>query len=335
MNYIYQGYDTPELVAKVEAASSQEKLLLREMFFKFGVKVFDVREPHFQQAPSEFFLCDGVSGIEVGNVSVTGSDSSPEFCFYAEHYSKSRGSSQTDRRTLRSVKLSSLMATIKKCQAIPNMKEFASDCLTYVMGSSLHYVMKEILRDGKVGNSNHKRHECDVNTEAYHAMLKMFFNEASPDVMMSFDRHELKKHLDKMNNFDNVTKEAERYTKEFALSDYHYCIGTTQEGDYLVAKCKVNDVTLNKDNRDDKVTLEVQEIKRVKSIRESYSDLVPFLTMVKTTRESNLNCDSAKNNDDWFLPRTDKHFQDMGYTTVYGIGKIEVRGWFIAPCTAF
>lgn len=128
MNYVYEGLDT--VVSEDSVKNNKAFPLVRELRFKYGLQVFDKyeekrwNEAHLNEG---FALCNPM-GIAIAKVWYE--EKEQQFCYYSTWYEKSRGSDSTDRKTVRSKKLSSLMTTLKKMEVVPDDEKIMKELMT-------------------------------------------------------------------------------------------------------------------------------------------------------------------------------------------------------------
>ena len=124
--YIYTPSWTQDLEDAID--SHPARVMAEELFFRFGLRAIAVAPSNSEQVTegntSIFMTLDGLPYCEVYITHVPkykngGMETELRYCFYSQYYRKDRGSSQMDRRTLYSTKLSSLMKTLETKDVIP------------------------------------------------------------------------------------------------------------------------------------------------------------------------------------------------------------------------
>jgi len=339
----YQGYDTPELQ---EAISSIPKMpmFVREIHHTFGLKVYGVQTSY--NNARRVNLCDPTTGWHVAEIYIRDTNKSDEdnendegnveFCYHTDYYSKMRGRTNEDKHTLRSIKLSSLITNLKRCNAIPTVEKLNSDY------HGLNQNVFSMSRTKAFKGTAPKEHLLDKgrHAEVFHSFLKVFFNEANADEMLKHDRNYLRETLDKFTSNEIAYKRAGQELLEL-FKDGFYAFGIDNEtGDYMVGKYTTTDdlssFVEGKNDGYSRMRINVLESKRVKSIRESYPELIPVLTMIKSSHESRYaNDESFPNPDDWCFKRADRYDSDMGVANYYGSFSRRSMAWLVVPCSMF
>ena len=123
--YFLEGFGTEEQLN--ELLHSDVLPLVRELQFKYGLKVMDkVVNVNYPITDKDSYMMCYPNGIAVGKVWTTNKGGTAndqlEFCFRSPFYAKSRGQDHNDRETIRSTKLSSLMAVLKRQEVVKPMK---------------------------------------------------------------------------------------------------------------------------------------------------------------------------------------------------------------------
>ena len=238
--------------------------LIREIVFTYGLKV--VRE-----TKKGWLLCHATNGIAVGKAFTRlNDDGKTEYCYASPYFRKERGSSDEDRRTLHSVKISSLMTSIKKMKAIPNEKNM-EEKKTSLLTKPITY-MKRSLGDS--------RKHTDIHPNTLHALLAHYFGENPNSLGLSIDQDICKNIFDKFNKADTLKATKMEKTTEFFCNPF-YMIGVDEFGDYMIGKLQLASPLT--DSNQYKI---VEPIKRYKNIEEGYPELIPFMTMMKLVYET-------------------------------------------------
>lgn len=330
MNYIYQNYQVPELEQLFQKQPPLHKYIM-ELRHTFGLFVYGViQEDHMPFGRAR--LCNE-KGIHVAEAWIgKGEDKDgnvmDSFCYYSNWFRKQRGRSETDRRTLSSIKLSSLITSMKRSEVVPSVDrtyEVLHDCLD----------AGEVNIHKSVSKDRARKDHYSVNIDAYHAMLKILLNNESPDLLMRFDRSSLQKVLDEFNKVDEISALREAEVKEKFLMPELYGIGVVHNGDYLVAKFTID--VVQKNAHDLKLKANIKDMKRVKSLVESCSEFIPLLTMYKAANENKHEEDRLiANNDNWLIPRGDRYDKDFDINLCFDSrnhGREFVQ-WMFVPCSA-
>jgi hypothetical protein len=226
---IYEGFDYPPLAEAIE--KSPTKILLQELEYKYGLKTiaFSVspynKEIHFLVAnPQGFAIANVWTHTEAGDVI---------YNYRSPFYRKERGSDTADRETLRSKKLSSLMATLKRNDVIPpsdgTLPSHVNECFAQGTG----------LLDAHHG-SDYK--QSNLSSDDIHALLKKVFLGVNPDEKTMDISKQL---LDKFDSKDKIKEAKQQDLIRFFDNEFiavgadklnHLVIGTVKrlpkQGDY-------------------------------------------------------------------------------------------------------
>lgn len=270
-NYIFAGKETPELE---EALANNKALpLVRELNFKYKMQVVCTAEKYGGDQRTGFVmaLSDGImAGIPVGIAFVE-----PEyefvdgirvaldkFAYHSEYICKMRGSSNEDRSTYKSKKLASLLATIKREDAIPTpeliLRQFAK---------GIHSGIDRALNTLRKGRTSKY---VDMTGDQVHTMLKNIIN-GEPLPLELIDN--CKALLDKYNTIDknvaNANVEIERmFGKRF----------------YGLAANRYNDLVIGEFRHTNNKVEILKPIRHIKSFTD-VPELVPVVTMLKLSLE--------------------------------------------------
>jgi hypothetical protein len=247
-----------------ELKASDTFPLIREMVFTYGLKV--VRE-----TKKGWLLCHAANGIAVGKVYTRlNDDGKTEYCYASPYFRKERGSSDDDRRTLHSIKISSLMTSIKKMKAVPSAKDM-EERKTSLLSKPITY-MKRTMGDS--------RKHADISPNMLHALLAHYFGENPDSLGLSIDNTICKNMFDKFNNADTLKAMKAEKTTEFFCNPF-YMIGADEFGDFMIGKVQLESLT-----NETKEYKMVEPFKRYRNIEEGYPELIPFMTMMKLVYEN-------------------------------------------------
>ena len=230
MNYVYEGLDpTGEIEAKLLADKAFP--LVRELRFKYNLQA--VAENKIDNGRYQaFMLCNG-TGINVARVYYNQDEE--QFCYYSTFYQKDRGSDSADRRTLRSKKLSLLMANITKNGVIPT-EEFIllqHNCIA----SHYQYAVNAIVEN--VGSS--KKNQA-LSAEDGQALLEIVLDGKDSNSLAGEMKNKFKQILDNYQEKDNIKiKQDEAVDKFFKPC---YMVSVDKRGQFVV------DVVTNEESKD-------------------------------------------------------------------------------------
>jgi hypothetical protein len=259
MNLIYEGFETQQLSETIDKSTA--KILLQELNYKYGLKAiaFSVspynKDIHFLVAnPQGFAIANVWTHTEAGDVI---------YNYRSPFYRKERGSDTADRETLRSKKLSSLMATLKRNDVIPSgdgtLPSHASECFSHAAG----------LLDAHHG-SDYKQN--NLNADDLHALLKKIFLGVNPDENILDIGKQL---LDKYDIKDKIKETKQEDLKRFFDSEF-IAVGADKLGHLLIGTVKRLPA---KDGYHKYET--VKPFKRFKEIPEEYESIRSPLLMHK------------------------------------------------------
>ena len=259
--YILAGFESEELEQSLR--DSPVFPLVRDMCFKFGVKV--LAEVDLGGSRPAFQLCLP-NGMAVGKVyTYINKDNKLEYCYRTPYYKKDRGNSDEDKQTLRSTKVSSLMATISRVGAVIDVPKLL-DKKMGKLGDA-----KDIMEKA-MGTSYKSSSEFAANE--IQALLCAFLGETPSGNHLTIDTLKCKKVLDKYNEADRVANKKLEEVGRF-FSNPFYMIGADSFGHFIVGKVKVTG---------EKQYEIVEPFKRYKDITER-DDLIPVMTMTKLAHE--------------------------------------------------
>ena len=297
MNYVYEGLET--VVCEDDVKNNKVFPLVRELRFKYGLQAFDkYEEKRWNEAHlgEGFTLCNPM-GIAIAKVWYE--EKEEQFCYYSTWYEKSRGSDSADRKTLRSKKLSSLMATLKKNDVVPDDEKVMKELMT-AHRFGYRSAIDEV-RD-KMGNPNKNN---SLPAEELHLMLEVLLEGKPYDSLPDEMKNKLALTLDSYKEKDNIkdarTKEVERFFGSC------YALFVDGLGQYVVGVIKHKEMDTGKGWNYDGFEI-LKPFKRYKDVDALgvYPDLVSYLTMLKTYAEN-------KNYEHFYgyVPKTNKHFEEL------------------------
>jgi hypothetical protein len=303
--YILAGFESEELEQAIK--DSRAYPLIRDLCFKFGLKVLAESDLTGKQA---FQLCLP-NGMAVGKAFVRDIDNNgslaTEYCYRTPYYKKERGNSNDDKETLRSTKVSSLMATIGRVKAIPSVDKM----LEKKMGKLSDAV--EIMQQ-QMGNHNKATYE--LSADEIHALLCSVLGETPSGNHLTIDTIKCKKVLDKYNEADRVRVKKLEEVDRFFRNPF-YMIGADLFGHFIVGKVKVTG---------EKQYEIVEPFSRYKDITER-DDLIPVMTMTKLAYEDKYRMQNG------YIPVADKYDENLDAVFFYqGQATHYDYIWMATPC---
>jgi len=303
MNYVYEGLDT--VVSEDDVKNNKVFPLMRELRFKYGLQVFTkYQEKRWNEAHLDegYALCNPM-GIAVAKVWYE--EKEQQFCYYSLWYEKSRGSDSADRKTLRSKKLSSLMATLKKNDVVPDDDKVVVELMTghrYSYGNAIQAVQD------KMGNANKNN---PFNAEEVHAMLNILLDDKPYDSLTDELQNKVKQTLDNYKEKDNISKARTDEIDRFFGNCYALFVDGL--GQYIVGVIKHKRMDTGKAWQYDGFEI-VKPFKRYADIDALgvYPDLVSYLTMLKTYSEN-----KGQTEFYGYVPRTNSYIESLDMVIGY------------------
>jgi hypothetical protein len=304
--YILKGFESEELEQTIK--DSRVYPLVRDLCFKFGLKVLAESDITGKQA---FQLCL-TNGMAVGKAFVRDIDNNgslaTEYCYRTPYYKKERGSSNDDKETLRSTKVSSLIATIGRVKAIPSIDKMYEKKMSK-LGDA-----REIME--RAMGSTHKS-TSELQADEIQALLCAFLGESPNGNHITIDTIKCQKVLDKYNEADRVRVKKLEEVGRFFHNPF-YMIGADQFGHFIVGKVKVTG---------DKQYDIIEPFQRYKDITER-DDLIPVMTMTKLAHEG-----KAHRLQGGYIPVTDMYDENLDAVFFYhGQPTHYDYIWMATPC---
>ena len=272
--YYLDGFGTEDELN--ELLASDVLPLVRELQFKYNLKVMGkVMNVGYPQSDKDsYMMCypNGLAVCKVWTTKVGGAKNDQlEFCFRTPHYAKSRGSDQNDRETIRSTKLSSLMAVLKRQGVVRDKKT--------IMDSKVKQVKLGVSTLRKAMGSSDKQNA--FTADEIHVMLATLLGESTDGIIPVLDLNKCKNTLDIYKEADRIRDIKREESKRFFKNPF-YLIGIDDYKHLLIGKFKMT--VLHSDTN--KMEYEIiEDFKRYKTIEE-YPELLPLMTMMKVSYEA-------------------------------------------------
>jgi len=246
--------------------------LVREIEFKYGLKVYKMSVSQSDTTSHSFYLCYP-NGIPCGSVFAKKHKEWDihkgthvehwEYQYKSPYYKKARGSSDSDRQTISSKKISTLMGTIQRQKVIQDVTEVYKNYKTIIRSA------KETMVDS-FGRSN--KYE-NVSMETIHALVAHALGENPNSYGLSLDLSLCKILLDKFNKADSIRAEKMKESDRFFNNPF-YAIGIDRNKQVLIGKFKLVGETM----------IVVEDFSRELSLDHKV-DLIAILTMMKVANE--------------------------------------------------
>jgi hypothetical protein len=309
--FFLDGFGSDEELASLKESPAFP--LVRELEFKFGLKVLRtalIRTDYGAQGA--FQLCNKF-GIAVAKVwAVKNNDGKMEYNYRSPFYTKERGQSREDKETIRSVKISSLMATLTRHEVVPHPDTVVTSKVAQTKDAMS--LMRRALGES---NKSQMMHPDEI-----HALLAQFLGQDLNSRGLSIDQDKCKNILDKYDEADRIRdKKVEEINRAFA--NPFYMIGVDELGHHLIGKFKlaVIDESIGKFQY-----VTVEPFKRYATI-EDYPELVSLMTMVKVAYE---NKEQSKH---MGYPLQDKYDEDLDMAFFYANRPTHYDClWMTTPC---
>lgn len=310
VNYIYEGCD-PDGSIEQELKASPAFNFVKELHFKYNMSVTGIDEIRYWGRSGakqcRAFLMAKSNGLNICRVYTEQDGADTIYCYYSPYYEKERGSDSTDRKTLRSKKLSFLMSNLKKNNVVP-------DDVTRAYSTNRAYTVAVRGIADKIGCATRS---SNFNAEQEYALLKALLNKESlPDELLT-------KATNALANHDKVTdvrvRRDEEINRFFGKSYVVLADGTDSV---------VTGIIKHVDNDNDPYFEEVEPLRRcmASDVGEHFPELAGFLAMLKVHTDGK---DLASN----CLPRTTCLFGDLDMYTSMWDSPDHFKGvWMFTPC---
>jgi len=315
--YYLDGFGTEEQLN--ELLASDVLPLVRELQFKYGLKVMGkvMNVGYPQEDKDSYMMCytNGLAVCKVWTTKVGGiKNDQLEYCYRSPFYAKSRGQDQSDRETIRSTKLSSLMAVLKRQAAVRSKKDIMDSKIKMVRNGA-HSLRKAM------GNSDKQN---NFTPDEIHAMLATLLGESTDGIPVTLDLNKCKNTLDIYKEADKIRDIKREESKRFFKNPF-YLIGIDDYHHLLIGKFKMT--ILHSDTS--KMEYEViEDFKRVRTIEE-YPELVPLMTMMKVSYENK----EVRRLGNLNFPLMDKYDEGLDAVFFYsGSPTNYEQAWMATPC---
>jgi len=312
---IMKNMVTDELVSALEQA--EVKNFIRDLSFTYGLKVIravrDTRLPFFTPKSNEFLLGYDTNGMAVCKVWTDKSpDNKVQYCLRTPFAKKERGSDPADRETWRSVKISTLMGTLKRHDVLIKAFELITNHLKRRVEEAMSY-QREVL-----GNSGKSINE--LKADDVHALLLTVLGESPSAMGYHLDINKCKIVLDKYNQAHTIKlKKVEEENRFFG--NPLYAIGA--DGEDLV----IGIIKRRVDDKADKIVYEIHKpFERVRNL-DNYPDLIAPMTMAKIALEDKKLVSNIVPRHDGFSDSL-----DMAFTSGSEISEYHYQ-WLFTPFT--
>ena len=315
--YYLDGFGTEDELN--ELLASDVLPLVREMQFKYNLKVMGkvINVGYPQTDKDSYMMCypNGLAVCKVWTTKVGGAKNDQlEFCFRSPFYTKSRGSNQDDRETIRSTKLSSLMAVLKRQDVMRGRKD--------IMDGKVKQVKLGVSTLRKAMGNSDKQNA--FTADEIHVMLATLLGESTDGIIPALDLNKCKNTLDIYKEADKIRDIKREESKRFFKNPF-YLIGIDDYKHLLIGKFKMT--TLHSDTS--KIEYEIiEDFKRVRTIEE-YPELLPLMTMMKVSYETK----ECRRLGMFNFPIMDSYDEGLDAAFFYGSQPTNYEhAWMATPC---
>jgi len=301
--YFLEGFGGEESYEELKV--SKIFPLVRELQFTYGLKVCG----HMGKPSGGYMMCHP-NGFAVGNVWYDNDET--QFKYRSPWYRKQRGSSAQDRETVGSVKISSLMATLKRMEAVPAMEK-----TTHNYVRRLTDAVSRLRRE--LGDHN-KEH--GLTGDEVHALMLTALGKSPNSKWVKVDQNKCKIILDKFEEADKIKKTKIEESNRFFTNPF-YMIGVDENDQYLIGKFKLTTVSTDQA----KISYEtVEPFKRYGSF-EQVAEFIPVMTMTKLAYEN------SNHSRQGFIPIMDGYDPNLDAVFFYNSRPtIYDHIWMVTPC---
>lgn len=285
--------------------------LVRELEFKYGLKVV---KPLTDGSGNKYWRLAHKNGTAVGMVWAKSNDQGQmEYCYRSPHFIKDRGESRADKETLRSVKVSALMATMTRRNVVPDA-EALTNKNTRLLRNAVELMKRALGKSDKM---------IRFDSNEIHALLLMALGGSPNSEWVKVDQNKCQEELDKYEEADRVGK-LKRQEVERLFRNPFYMVGVDGYGEYLIGKFKLSVPTTNEDYMKWEA---VEDFKRYRSY-EQVPELIPLMTMVKVAYEN------SQHSKVGVLPVTDLYDEGLDATFFYNTTPDAYNcTWMVTSCT--
>lgn len=310
-NLILDGFGSDLLVEQINA--SPTKKLIQELNFKYGLKVLTTTQlPEiYSTRPLEFVMCQPDTGFTAAKVWTIESAGEIEYNYRSPYYTKERGKNDSERETIHSKKLSSLMGTLKKNNVVAD-----NDTIFNYQVMRAAFSIEKMVKDdfGSSYKSN------PLNGEETHSLLKALISGNTSEINMQ----KCKELLDKYEKVDRMKAECIAEVDRFVSKEL-LMIGADKFDHLIVGTVKR---VVKDPSREEYLYEIVKPFKRYRSAHQR-EDLIPLLTILKVHTEGKAN--------EWyanFIPRMNERLDDLdmiAFSMSRGVSEYCCQ-WVATPC---
>jgi hypothetical protein len=315
--YFLDGFGSEEELNELLASDTLP--LVRELQFKFGLKVLSktILTSYREPDKDSYMMCHP-NGVAVGKVwtKKDGGDNNDqlEYCFRTPYYRKARGQDSNDKETIRSIKLSSLMATLKRQGAVKDMKELTDNKVRQAR-SGVTYLQSAM------GESNKQN---TLTATEVQVILATLLGESTDGIPVALDLNKCKNILDMYKEADRIRDVKIEESTRFFKNPF-YLVGIDAHKHLLIGKFKMTKIGSSASECEIET---IEGFKRYKTV-EDYPELVPLMTMMKVSYENKSENKLGPMN----FPIMDKYDEGLDAVFFYNTQPSQWDcAWMVTPC---
>ena len=259
------------------------------------------------------------NGLPVCKIWADKDSSGVRFNYRSPWYEKERGSDSADRETLHSIKLSTLMGTLKKNSVIPD-----KTAIVQLHIDGFEYAV----RNFKNSFGDTQKNLNGITPEFVQSLLANYIGESPNEKLPPLELNICQKILDNYRTVDTIRDRVSSET-ERAFGNGFYAIGATLNSKRMVVgKLK----RLSEAEKSSQVKYElVEDFKRVDNLEE-FPQLLALSTMFKVAVEEKYEPNKLCAG---FIPVYSSYWADFDVSTVtpHGIPNDFRYAWMLIPCS--
>ena len=283
--------------------------LVRELNFKYGLKVIKAEKDSYVMGyDNGFTVCRVFKGTNING-------DNDVFSYRSPYARKQRGTTSEERETIFSAKVSSLMATLKRMDCVPDADAMATRHANRMCNGV------EEFRKGL--GSHSKTDVASLSGDELHALLLMALGKSPNFDWVRIDQNKCQTLLDKFEEKDKIRKQKIDESKRFFTNPF-YMIGVDVHNHYVVGKFKMTKVNTKSSDMQYET---IEPFKRYASY-EQVPDLLPVMTMLKVAYENTQHRQGI-------IPITDKYDPNLDMVFCYS-GRPDDNNheyvWAFTPC---
>jgi len=281
--------------------------LVRELQFTYGLRVY------MANGDNSCYLAYP-NGFAVSQVwTDTNEHDELRYNYRSPWYRKQRGSSNSDRETVSSIKISSLMATLKRMEVVKE-QEVITDGYVKRLSDAVSRMRRDI-------GSHSKDH--NLTGDEVHSLLLTALGKSPNSSWVKIDQNKCQIILDKFEEADKIKKTKIEEGNRFFTNPF-YMIGVDANNHYLVGKLKLTKVT---SDRGEIQYETVEPFKRYASY-EQLAEFIPVMTMTKVAYEAD-----TRYNKQGVFPITDLYDSSLDAVFMYNSRPtLYDHVWMVTPC---